>query len=83
MAAITSKSRLAGKRVRVAIDGGARADEIAAILKKIYGVSGCTECGRGGYDILLTHSLPALDPLKAGALDRLQGVVTEDIAPGL
>ncbi len=79
MAATTSKTgRLAGKRVRIAIDSGAKAAEIESILKRIYGISGCTECGRGGYDILLTHSLPALDPLK-GALDRVQGIVAEDI----
>jgi len=66
----------------VAIDGSAKAEEIAAILKRIYGVSGCTECGRGGFDILLTHSLPVLDPFKGG-LDRLQGVIAEDIGAGL
>lgn len=81
MAATISKSRLAGKRIRIAIDGSAKAEEIAGILKRIYGVSGCTECGRGGFDILLTHSLPALDPLKGG-LDRVQGVIAEDIGAG-
>lgn len=82
MAATISRGKLAGKRIRIAIDGNAKAEEIAGILKRLYGVSGCIECGRGGYDILLTHSLPALDPIKVG-LDRVQGIVTEDIAAGL
>jgi hypothetical protein len=81
MAATTSRSKLAGKRVRIAIDPNAKANEIESILKRIYGISGCPECGRGGYDILLTHSLPALEPIKA--LDRVQGIVTEEINAGL
>lgn len=79
MAATISRNRLAGKRVRIAIDGGAKPEDIAAILKKVYGISGCDGCGRAGYDILLTHSLPALEPLKVAGLDRLQGAIAEDI----
>ena len=82
MATTTTRGKFVGKRLQVAIDPKAKADEIAAILKRIYGVSGCTDCGRGGYDILLTHSLPELDPLKAGSIDKLQGVIAEDIAVG-
>lgn len=76
MPATISKNRLAGKRIRVAIDAKANADEIAGILKRLYGISGCTDCGRGGYDILLTHSLPELESFK---VERLQGVVAEEM----
>jgi hypothetical protein len=77
MAATISRNRLAGKRVRIAISGNAKPEEIDVILKRIYGISGCDGCGRAGYDILLTHSLPALEPLAG--LDKLQGALAEDI----
>jgi len=78
--AATTRNRLAGKRVRLAIGSGASAKEIAAILERVYGIGGCDGCGRNGYDILITHGYPPLEGLKG--LDLVQGAQVEDIAVG-
>ena len=72
-----TRNRLAGKRVRVAINSGAKAKDIAAILERVYGVGGCDGCGRNGYDILITHGYPPLEGLKG--LDLVQGVQVEEL----
>ena len=75
-----TRNRLAGKRVRIAINSGANAKDIGAILERVYGVGGCDGCGRNGYDILITHGYPPLEGLKA--IDLVQGVQVEELAVG-
>jgi hypothetical protein len=73
----TQPGRLRGKRVRLAISGSAKPDEINDALKRIYGISGCDGCGRNGYDIVLGHGDPLFDGFDAGGV--VQGVIVEDI----
>ena len=77
MATATRPGRFAGKRVRLAIDGSARPAEIAQALEQIYKLSGCTDCGRGGYDIILTHGDPVFEKFNAA---KVTGVMLEEIA---
>lgn len=75
-----TRNRLAGKRVRIAINSGAKSKDIAAILERVYGIGGCDGCGRNGYDILITHGYPPLEGLKG--IDLVQGVQVEELAVG-
>ena len=66
-----------GKRIRLGIRGSAKANEISAILERIYGLSGCDGCGRNGYDIVIGHGDPVFEGFGG---DVVQGVVVEEIA---
>lgn len=75
MATNIRPSRLAGKRVRIAIDSGAKANEIADILARVYGISGCDNCGRNGYDIVIGHGDPVMRDFNVPGVN----VLVEDI----
>jgi hypothetical protein len=68
-------SRLSGKRVRIAIGSGAKATEIAAILERVYGISGCDGCGRNGYDIVIGHGDPVFRDFNVPGVS----VIVEDL----
>ena len=73
---VSRPGRFAGKRIRLAIDSAAKPNEISAILEQIYRLSGCTDCGRAGYDIILGHGDPVFADFN---VPRVKGVLVEDI----
>jgi len=66
-----------GKRIRLAVRGSAKPDQINELLARVYGLSGCDGCGRNGYDIVIGHGDPVFDGFGG---DIVQGVVVEEIA---